>query len=275
MTPEASPESRGTAPSDGVSAVMAVWNGAASVERALDSIASQSAPPAEIIVVDDGSTDETSVIVRAWGEAHPDARLRCITQPNAGPAAARNRGVDAASSRWVAFLDADDRWHQDKLARQLVALDSRPELVLLGTRRITRRPGRLGHVHPLSLRRLLVVNVLTTSSVIVDRATFLAHEGFPTQWRRSEDYDLWLRIAAAGQAVGLLDEPLVIYGEGKATFGASGLSADLWALERCELGNFARLRRRGDIGPGTWLLASAWSVLKFQRRVVLTAVARR
>jgi len=102
-----------------------VFNGARYLAEALESVFAQTHPSVEAIVVDDGSTDDTPAVVAAFG-----ARLRAFRQPNAGPAAARNRGVRAARGDFVAFLDADDLWLPDKLERQLARFAARPELDL-------------------------------------------------------------------------------------------------------------------------------------------------
>lgn len=106
-----------------VSGIVPVFNGAREVTRALDSILAQAHRPLEVIVVDDGSTDETGAVIAAYGE-----HVRYIRQENAGPAAARNRGIRAARGELVAFLDQDDRWHPHKLAHQLAAFAANPSL---------------------------------------------------------------------------------------------------------------------------------------------------
>src|ERR1700687_5608941 len=93
-----------------VTAIIPVYNGAALIRRSIESVLSQTHPADELIVVDDGSTDETSTIIRSYG-----AKVRHLYQPNSGVAAARNNGVKQASSQWIAFLDHDDEWLPDKL----------------------------------------------------------------------------------------------------------------------------------------------------------------
>jgi glycosyltransferase involved in cell wall biosynthesis len=106
-----------------VSCVIPTYNAARYLERALTSVFEQSRPPDEIIVVDDGSTDGTAGVLAAFGP-----RLRALRQENAGPAAARNRGIEIAAGDLVCFQDADDEWHRDKLAKQLALLAARPEV---------------------------------------------------------------------------------------------------------------------------------------------------
>jgi glycosyltransferase involved in cell wall biosynthesis len=106
-----------------VSCIVPVFNGERYVREALDSIVAQTHRPLEIIVADDGSTDGTAAIVAVFGE-----RVRYFKQSNEGPAAARNLGISVATGDFVAFLDADDLWHPEKLERQMARFRARPEL---------------------------------------------------------------------------------------------------------------------------------------------------
>ncbi len=106
-----------------VSCIVPVFNGERYLAEALDSILAQQYRPLDVIVVDDGSTDGTAGVVRRYGD-----RVRVLHQPNAGAPAARNRGLAAARGELIGFLDSDDLWHRDKLARQVARFAARPEL---------------------------------------------------------------------------------------------------------------------------------------------------
>lgn len=106
-----------------VSCVVPVFNGERYLREALDSVLQQSYQRLELIVVDDGSTDGTAAVAASYGD-----RLRLLRQPNAGPAAARNRGLHEAGGEFIAFLDADDLWQADKLTRQMARFAARPEI---------------------------------------------------------------------------------------------------------------------------------------------------
>jgi glycosyltransferase involved in cell wall biosynthesis len=108
-----------------ISCVVPVFNGESYLAEALESILKQSYRPLEIIVADDGSTDGTRAVVARYG-----TQVRYLWQPNSGPAAARNLGLSAARGEFVAFLDADDLWHPEKLERQMARFAARPELDL-------------------------------------------------------------------------------------------------------------------------------------------------
>lgn len=106
-----------------VSCIVPVFNGERFLAEAIGSILGQTYRNLEVIVVDDGSTDDTASIVAGFGDS-----VRYIRQANAGPATARNRGIRDAHGDFIAFLDADDLWHEDKLEQQLARFRVRPEL---------------------------------------------------------------------------------------------------------------------------------------------------
>ena len=107
-----------------VSAVIPAYNSGESIARAIESVLCQTYPADEIIVVDDGSTDNTAEMVQSFGE-----RVIFIRQENAGASVARNTGIQAARFDWIAFLDADDEWVPEKLRLQVELLQRHPELV--------------------------------------------------------------------------------------------------------------------------------------------------
>jgi len=115
-------DDRGRAPLP-VTCIIPAYNSARYIADALDSVLGQTRPPAEIIVVDDGSADDTVAAVTAYGP-----RVSCIVQETAGPAATRNTGIGAATRELIAFLDADDRWHPEKLERQFEYMRANPDL---------------------------------------------------------------------------------------------------------------------------------------------------
>ncbi|GAC1545117.1 MAG: hypothetical protein NVS3B16_14150 [Vulcanimicrobiaceae bacterium] len=109
-----------------VTVVVPAYNAAAYLAAALASVRRQTAPPQELVVVDDGSTDETAAIARGFG-------ARVISGPNGGLAHARNVGIRAANAPWIAFLDADDMWRDERLERQWSALTAAPGPLVVAT----------------------------------------------------------------------------------------------------------------------------------------------
>lgn len=192
-----------------ITAVIPLFDKAAYVAHALDSVFRQTRPPAEVIVVDDGSRDGGDAIVAAIGR--PDLRL--VRQANAGPGAARNRGLALARTQLVAFLDADDLWLPEHLERLEVLHAAHPGLALyadrlavMGASPPSPEPDRLVPDYCAAWREGLIV---WTCAAMVDRAAALAVRGFGTEANRGEDIQLWLKLTegramAMGGAAGAL-----------------------------------------------------------------------
>lgn len=201
---------------DRVSVIIPANNRAALIGRAICSVLEQTAADrAEVIVIDDGSTDDTAAVIQSFGP-----HVRYIRQEKAGAPTARNRGILAQRNEFVAFLDSDDEWHPEKLQRQLAVLRDHPDVVLVCGDFQRRHPdGRLILVEPPPvptdtqcdfLAPLLRRNFVGTSVTIV-RAAALQRTGlFRRELLRSQDYHLWLRLAQTGPGV-YLNGPLATY----------------------------------------------------------------
>lgn len=249
-----------------VTVVIPCFNAKATIRRAVAAVAAQTAPAAALIVVDDASTDGTADALRGSHTDHGEW-LRVVTlDANGGVAGARNAGWELARTPWVAFLDADDVWHPRKLELQSAWMRAHPEVVLTGhawSRALGDVPSA-PRARRVSLARLLFSNPIRPSSPMV--RTDAPHRFDPTL-RRGEDYDLWLRLAADGCPIAVLDAPLVMV-EGRQWLG-DGLSADLAGMERAELATFSRLRAARRIGAASHALAVMWSLARFARRWVV------
>ncbi|HTR96529.1 MAG TPA: glycosyltransferase [Candidatus Acidoferrales bacterium] len=202
-----------------VSVVLAVYNAAWCVERALDSVMAQTAPPAEVLLCDDGSTDGTPERVeRRYGD-----RVRVLRFPHRNASATRGRGLAQAEGDWLAFLDADDWWREDKLERQLDFLARHPDVRFVSTDGDFRSADGVireswlsdyfhpvkelhGDLFPLLARRCFPL----MSSCLLARDAYLAVGGMDPGLVYSHDYDLWLRVAAR-YPIALMAEPLVHY----------------------------------------------------------------
>ena len=196
-----------------VSVVMPVHNGQQFIRQSIESALAQIGCDVELIVIDDGSTDNTAEIVRSYG-----SQVQYVFQENAGPAAARNRGIAMAQHEWIAFLDADDLWQQDKLAIQLeLARETGAPLIYSNTQNFGCDDVAKLRASPESMpagdvyRQLLLDNFVTLSSVLIHSGTVRSAHGFRTAYRGTEDWDLWLRLAASGVEFQPVREPLVKY----------------------------------------------------------------
>jgi glycosyltransferase involved in cell wall biosynthesis len=207
-----------------VSVIIPTYNSGPLVVEAVESVLRQTHPPQQIIVVDDGSTDDTPERLRPYL-----SRIEYVWQPNSRVAAARNAGLERAGGDIFAFLDADDAWHPHKLARQLAVLREHPEIGLLATD-LTDWPGDFvapgqlgsGQVKHVTLESMLLFNPLATSSIIVRRAVQERAGRFDPELFGPEDYDLWLRCAQIAP-LAILQEPLTGY---RDTSGSLGKQAE-------------------------------------------------
>ena len=203
--------------------------------EALESVAAQTLPAARILVCDDASGDETEAVVRAFAAASPIPTLFCSQDHTGHPGRNRNQALPHLDGLdLVAFLDDDDRWLPEKLARQVERLAG-GDVDLLGSGiEAEDQEGRVVRTYrprsgPISLRDLARQNPLATSSVIMEAGLYRSLGGFsehPHLIGWGDDYDLWLRAAAEGARVQNLPEALVVYREGQ------GIAARLGASHR-------------------------------------------
>lgn len=260
-----------------VSVIIPTYNRAEALERAVRSALCQTHAVHEVLVCDDGCTDDSRVRVCATG----DARVRWIEGPRAGrPAVPRNRGIAAATGEWVAFLDDDDTWLPHKLAVQFAAMGRLgTDAACSNALRMTPDGRALGAYFNdpeglLGLDDLLPLNRIICSSVLVRRSLVKQAGGFPEapELRALEDYALWLRITLSSRFANCA-EPLVGYSDASANsvrlrtarldVQRDAVLTDLWAwgrsgcftpAQRRRVAYFLRGARRGvGRSPLSWL----------------------
>jgi glycosyltransferase involved in cell wall biosynthesis len=196
-----------------ISVIIPTYNSERFVTEAIDSVLAQTFKDFEILVIDDGSTDETESLMRRY-----DAPVRYIRQENGGVAVARNRGIEESRGKYIAFLDADDTWFPEKLERQLRSLEASAghracysaflvvdaDLKELGIS----RSARFGlAIEDLLLRGNVIGSICT---VLCERSLFETAGGFDPDLSQCADWDMWVRLAELTEFI-YLDEPLVTY----------------------------------------------------------------
>ncbi len=186
----------------------------------------------ELIIVDDGSSDKTREIIEQLLQ-DKNVRYTYIYQDNSGPSAARNKGIEKATGKYIAFLDADDVWHPQKLELVLNLLENNKEIDLLGhsytlnenfSEKYTNKTPR-----KISFFQLLMRNFAVTPSIVVRKE---ALELFDEKMKFAEDHELWLRIASK-KNIYFLDLPLVLLG--RKPLSSGGLSAQKWNMRKGEI----------------------------------------
>ncbi|MCU0573544.1 MAG: glycosyltransferase [Syntrophobacteraceae bacterium] len=219
-----------------VSVIIPTHNRREFAREAIVSVLSQRDAVLELIVVDDGSDDDTASMVAGFGEG-----VRCLRTPHRGVSAARNVGILASRGGWIAFLDSDDLWLPDKLRVQMQFLASRPEYRICQTEEIWIRNGqrinpRKYHRKPEGhcFERLLDRCLVSPSAVVMERSLLDEVGLFDENLPACEDYDLWLRIGCR-HPLGLVRKPLVVKRGGHGDQLSSVISSlDRWRIKALE-----------------------------------------
>ena len=256
-----------------VSVVMPCFNAAASVERAIESIADQAAAPLEVIAVDDASGDATGAVLGRLARRPWPFDFHVVTlAENLGPGGARNAGLErvATAAEYVAFQDADDVWLPWKLERQVGWMDRHPRADWTAHR--CGMPGRgvaapdarrEPFASPITRRGLLLRNAVATPAVVARRRL---PGRFREGWRRCEDLMLWLDWLDGGHEGFMLEETMVRLGRRPRARG--GLTGDLSAMHRGEQRVLRTLASEGRMGRGTARLWAGFVWIRYLSRVL-------
>lgn len=242
-----------------VSVLIGCWNNAATLPRAIDSILTQTVRELELVVVDDGSTDETAALVKGMG----DPRLRYLPLEHMGISLSLNEGLRAARAPVVAVQDADDWSLPERLERELALLDARPDVAVVGARMREVGPdgqelrARTAFAAGDAGRALMRFNPIPNSVAAFRREPALAVGGYDPRYRYAMDHDLWLRLAD-GHGVFTIDEVLAVRTMSGTNVAARKERAQL--LETLSI-RAATLRRRGTLRGARGLVAPAVSYL--------------
>ena len=218
-----------------ISVIIPTYNRAYSLKRAIDSVLAQTYRDFELLVVDDGSTDDSAELL---AKINPQIPFKVLThQKNQGVSAARNYGIENSLAPWIAFLDSDDEWLPEKLQKQMQFAEQYPELRLVHADEIWIRNGvRVNQMNKHKklggriFKRCVDLCCISPSAVLLRRDLFsdvgLFNEEFPV----CEDYELWLRVCA-GEDVGFIDTPLIKkYGGHEDQLSRSMVAMDLWRV---------------------------------------------
>jgi glycosyltransferase involved in cell wall biosynthesis len=228
-----------------VSVIIPTYNRWSMVVEAIESVLAQSYRLFEVIVIDDGSNDGTVERLAQYG-----ARIRLVSRPRSGVAAARNCGVAFAQGRYVAFLDSDDIWLPKKLEIQMAFMERHPEIQICQTEEIWVRHGmrvnpKTKHEKPSGdiFRPSLDLCLVSPSAVMLTRCLFKQVGGFDESFPVCEDYDLWLRIGV-DHLVPLIRTSLVVKRGGHV----DQLSHSMWGMDRYRVESLRKLLRNGLLG---------------------------
>lgn len=267
-----------------VSVVITAYNASKWIRETLKSVLAQDFTDFEVVVVDDGSTDDTAQVIAAYGRS-----VRCIQRPNGGQPSARNAGIRAARGEYIAFVDADDLWAKEKLRFQMdlikrtrlawvycdaVAFDDKSGRRLF-------RFGKANHQYDGNILKSLFITSFIPSPTPIVRRTVFEHVGYwDENIKVAEDWNMWLKIAAH-YPVGLVSKPLAFYRchsksasrgldpqallQGQLVIIEKALVREPerlrplknWALAKCYIGAGRRLGSRGRLQEARHMFRSA------------------
>ena len=248
-----------------VSVVIPSFNYGHYVCEAVESALAQTYRSVEIIVVDDGSTDDTRERLAPYGE-----RIRYIHQANQGLSAARNTGIREAKGEYIAFLDSDDAFHPRKLEIQMAAFAGEPKLSVIGTAQFSEEPRAWTHytggldVHRVHLDDVVLRTPFAPSSAVVRKECFGVVGAFDTTLRSVEDREMWIRVATKYQ-IGIIPLPLTWYRLSPGSMSRNPERMEIFerlvvdrAFQHPELSRRWQLRRRalGLAAPKRWTFYS-------------------
>jgi glycosyltransferase involved in cell wall biosynthesis len=244
-----------------ISVIIPAYNSKRTIERAINSVLQQTIAPAEILIIDDKSSDETiEIIERIKSTSLIQIRL-FKNETNHGVSYTRNFGIKESKCDWIAFLDADDYWHPRKLEIQSKIIKQHSANFVgtvssLSILTINETP----EVLKLTPSQMRWKNYFQTPTVLIKKNQTLL---FDTSFTHAEDYDLWLRMIEVYGVAYLINEPLTILG--KEPFKKSGLSSNLLKME---FGEIKALYRNGGVKKS--VLPIVFSVLKYFRRILIS-----
>ncbi len=254
-----------------VSVIIPCYNCQDTIERAVESVVNQTQKPKELILVNDGSTDNTLAILHDLQNRFGEDWVKIINfSENKGPSRARNVGWDSATGDYIAFLDADDSWHPQKIEIQYNCMSRFSDVVLTSHKYVLMKDNMdiLNHlpqqwkVKPVSKLELMLISRYFSTPTVMVKSNVPYR--FPNDFRYSEDRFLWLEIVARKNKAFYLDIPLTyLY---KAPYGQGGLTQNLYNTEKGELAGFTKLYNLKLLNRTEFLLSYVFSLIKYVRR---------
>ncbi len=257
-----------------VSVIIPCYNCENTIHRAVSSVVRQTARPAEVMLINDASTDNTLHLLYKLQKKYSELGIHVLSLlQNQGPGVARNIGWNHASAACLAFLDADDVWHPEKLNCQYGWMTRHPDIAITSHRciQIVRdaydfwKIPSIPTAYELKPWNLLLRNQMLTRSVMLYR---MLPFRFPEEKRHSEDYCLWLEMVLNGIHAWYIDTPLAA--SFKFSYGEGGLSRNLSAMESGELDTYRRLRRKKLLSTTLTIGLFGFSLIKHFRRMLIS-----
>lgn len=259
-----------------ISVVIPAYNCESTIIHSIESVLGQcdvDGVSFEIIVVNDGSLDNTLAVLDSYVHEKSLPNVRVYSKPNGGVSSARNYGIAKSSGEWVAFLDSDDVWLPNKIKSQLDIVKNIPDLDFIGCARnheMLRLYGReVVSLYKVSVRDLLFKMFPQTSTALVRKSLLNRVGYYNEEMTHSEDGELWIRLCRGGSFY-YMPESLVVTGGGKANYGERGLSADLKKMQAGAMRILDICYENGTIGNMIlYHFYRLYYIVKYWRRLFL------
>ncbi|AOC95292.1 UDP-Glc:alpha-D-GlcNAc-diphosphoundecaprenol beta-1,3-glucosyltransferase WfgD [Flavobacterium anhuiense] len=257
-----------------VSVIIPAYNAANTIIRALDSVYNQTYKNIELIVVNDGSKDDTLKILKKYKESKLESTISflIIDKPNGGVSSARNSGLKSVNGDFIAFLDSDDEWFPEKLHIQVkLLLNNKIDFLGSAFEGLYMKNKTDGELIKINLRQLIFKNYFQPSTVIMKSDVLREIGFFDENQKYAEEGNYFMRIANKFNCF-FLNKKIINFSNGKRGFGVSGLSANLIEMEKGELKNLKFAYQNQYISFPTYSLAVIFSVIKFARRWLIVKI---
>lgn len=262
-----------------ISVVIPMYNAEKNIVEALDSVKHQTGDFVfEIIVIDDGSTDESKKIVEQYISDNQLLDIKLISQTNKGVSSARNKGLKIAKYDFIALLDADDEWLPVKTERQIYHMEKEKSIDFISCR-VNDNPLLFPYntekeLVKVNFNQLIFRNSIPSPTVIFKRKILDNTGYFSENQRYAEDINYWLKISLHNQ-IYILNESLVIAGKGKRSFGVSGLSANLSEMEKGHIKNLKDMRNMNKISFISYIFYRILYKMKYFVLILRTRLAKK
>ena len=254
-----------------VTAIIPCWKCKETIDRAVSSVYDQSLRPVKLILVDDASGDGTAEYLDLIALRYPKNWIEVVKLTfNSGPGPARNAGWDISNTDFIAFLDADDAWHPQKIELQFNWMQKNPHASICGhSSNLYDQSSGFKSLMTLEEPKVYGFFEMMISNRMITRTVMLKRR-LPFRFRDknvTEDYLLWLEIAKNNLKLYRFDEPLAC--SFREEYSVGGYSGNLWKHELRELNAVKFLYKNNKIDMLTFIIFSSWSITKYFRRVLL------
>ncbi len=261
-----------------ISVVIPMYNSEKTIRKAIESVIKQSYKDFEIIVVNDGSTDSSTLILEEIMKENENIKIKLINKNNGGVSSARNEGIRNCNGEFIAFLDSDDEWLPNKLELQMNCLLGDRTIDFIGCNRNSESTKvflkRYNKFMKIGFMDMMLKMFPQTSTAIVKKEVLESVGLYDEKQKYAEDGYLWLRICSRYNRY-MMPESLVITGGGKPHFGYSGLSSRIWEMEKGELKNIREMYKLKNINYFHYIFFWSYSIMKFLRRFFIVEFFRK